>query len=126
MNSTTTEFTINSIDIILKGIDTATKKVYQLFWSTLLSFLTEHWIAILTVLIIILGVAIIRALLGRWSMLGSVLYNYLYFGILFIVGLIFGSDIFVSNWFSVVCSLALYPICYAIVGKILEKIGLRK
>jgi len=123
MNTTTT---IELVKSFWNTIDVATKKIYQMLWTALLSFLVQHWIVVLIVLVAILGIAIMKALLGRWGMLGSVLYNYLYFGILFIVGLIFGSDIFVNNWFSVACTLALYPICYAIVGIILEKTGLHR
>lgn len=124
MNSTTTlEF--NFIDVLLKTIDSTTKSVYWVLWNTLLSFLIKHWMVVVTILIVTLIVAIIRAIIGRWGMLGSVLYNYLYFGILFAVGLIWGSDVFVSNWFSVVCTVILYPVCYFVVRLILEKTGLK-
>ncbi len=121
-----TEFTKKMIDALFNAIDEGTKQAYRMLWNALLSFLSVHWLTVIIVLAVILIIAIIRALIGRWGMLGSVLYNYFYFGILFVIGLIWGSDIFVSNWFTVAGVIILYPICYLIVRVILNKTGLRK
>lgn len=90
MASTTVQFgteqAIALMNTILKAIDNATKMVYQAYWRTLLSFLSEHLLAILVALIILFFIALAEAITDRWAMLGSVLYNYLYFGILFIIG----------------------------------------
>ena len=75
---------------------------------------------------ILLTIAFALALMGRWGMLGSVLYHYLYFGILFVVGLIKGPEIFVSEYFEIACAIILYPICYFTVGTILDKTGIHK
>lgn len=125
MTTSTTNFGKDMIDALMKAIDEGTKQAYHMLWDALISFLSEHWIAVLIVLTVVLAIAVVKAIMGRWGMLGSVLYHYLYFGILFLVGLIWGSDIFVSNWFSVACTIILYPICYFVVGIILEKTGLK-
>lgn len=130
MNSTSTtpgpNFIKKLIDSFINAIDEGTRQAYQMLWNALMSFLADHWVSVLMVLAVILIIATIKAVLGRWGMLGSVLYNYLYFGILFVIGLIWGSDIFVSNWFTVAGTVILYPICYLTVGVILDKTGLRE
>jgi hypothetical protein len=130
MVSTTTqlgvESAINTMNLLLKIIDEKTKEAYRLYWDVLLSSLSKYWIDVVSILTIILLIALIEAAMGRWGMLGSVLYNYLYFGILFVVGLIWGPDVFVSNFFHVACTLILYPTCYLIVGIFLERTGFRK
>lgn len=114
------------VPMFINAIDGGTKKAYQMYWYILISFLSQYWLLVTTILVMLFVVALVNALAGRWGMLGSVLYNYLYFGILFIVGLIWGSDIFVSNFFSVVCTILLYPVCYILTGIILTKTGLRR
>jgi|SRR3989344_1424170 len=130
MNSTTTQFgpdfVVDLIPWMLQTFDEATKKTYHMFWDGLLSFVMEHWLAIVAVLIIVFLFALIQALAGYWGMLGSVLYHYLYFGILFAMGLINGPEVFVSEYFEIACALILYPICYFVTGIILHKIGIRK
>lgn len=130
MNSTTTqavpEFIKALIPQILETFDEATRKAYRMLWEIFMSFVVEHWLAILAVLTVVFFIALAQALMGRWGMLGSILYNYLYFGILFVVGLIKGSDIFVSEYFEIVCAIILYPLCYFLVGMILDKTGIHK
>ncbi len=120
------EFVKDLIVWFLQAINEATKKTYRMYWSFLISFLKEHWILTTAILILILVIAIIRAFGGYWGMLGSVLYNYLYFGILFMIGLINGSDVFASEYFEIICAIILYPICYFTVGRILDKLGVMR
>lgn len=120
------EFTNKIIGSIFTALDIETKNVYQLYWNALISFLIAHWVIITVVMLVILLAAIIRAIMGRWGMLGSILYNYLYLGILLIIGLIWGSDIFVSDIFNFACTVVLYPTCYFLVGVVLNKTGLRR
>lgn len=130
MTSTTTqlgsEFVKNATNSFLSGIDTGTKMAYQIWWGALISFLSQHTIGVIVALVAIFIIALVRAVMGRWGMFGSVLYNYLYFGLLFFVGLIWGSDVFVSDFFHLACTIILYPICYYVVGQILDKSGLRR
>jgi len=58
-------------------------------------------------------------------MLGSVLYNYFYFGILFVITLIFGPDVFANDWFKIVLFI-IYVVCFISVGKLLKKAGIRR
>jgi hypothetical protein len=131
MTSTTTqldsEFLKGLFISSLDAFDEGTKMVYQAFWHSLITYLSAHLIAAIFILIVIFVLAIARYLkTGRWAVLGSVLYWYFYLGVLLIIGLIWGSDIFVSDLFHLVGTIILNPICYFIVGVILDKTGLHK
>jgi hypothetical protein len=117
----------NTITLMLRQIDDGTKMAYRAGWHSLLAFLSTHLIAVLLTLLLILFVAIAVYLTsGRWAMLGSVLYWYLYFGIIFLIGQIAGTDFFVSDFFHLLSGVALNPICYFTVRIILNKTGIRK
>ena len=104
----------------------ATADAYRMIWDAGMAYLAAHWLLVIGVLIGILILAILRYLItGRWAVLGSVLYHYLYFGILFLVGLIKGPEVFVSDYFEAACAIILYPLCYLAVRKILEVTGIR-
>lgn len=122
-NSTSTSLFI--IDKLYKAISEVQSNMFQAFWNFLMNFFSKNWVFLLWVLFIIFVVALIRAILGRWGMLGSVLYNYIYFGILFILGLVFSPSIFNNIFFDLVCFI-LYIVCYRIVGLILDYFGLHK
>ncbi len=130
MNSSSTEFlqeiTKGLPAFFLDAIDKGVKMVYHWFWEFLLYFLKENWLIVTIILVLVLVVAILRSLVGYWGMLGSVLYNYLYFGILFIVGLIKGPEVFVSEYFELFLMVILYPLCYLAVRFILDSFNLRR
>jgi predicted branched-subunit amino acid permease len=63
--------------------------------------------------------------MGHWWVLGSVLYPYLYWGIILIIGLIFGPAIFV-NTYAELDLFILYIFCFILVGRILNKTGLKR
>lgn len=109
---------------LITSFEDGIKIAYQIYWDVLISFLLENWDIVIIILFTILMIAGIKAIGGRWGMLGSVLYNYLYFGILFIIGLIWGPTIFVSNFITIFCTIILYPVCYFFVGVILDKVKL--
>jgi len=119
------EFGKYIINMALKAIDDTNKEVAQILWNQLLSFLSQNLILVIASLVGLLIVSFVVALNGRWGMFGSVLYNYLYFGILFIVGLIFGSHIFVNKFFDLFAAI-LYVVCFLMVGKILVVLGLKR
>ncbi len=103
------------------AIDKITKEIYQALWDMLITLIKEHWGFFLVVLFLILLVAFIRYMItGRWAILGSIIYNYLYFGILFIIGLIFGPDIFASDYIKILLTIV-YIVCYTFVGKIFRR-----
>lgn len=124
--ATTTLLPPDFIKDLFVVVDESTKQTYQSLWNVLMSFLVDYLIIISIVLVVIFIIAVIMALFGRWGMLGKVLYSYIYFGILLIIGLIWGSNIFVSDFFHLLCTIILYPICYWIVGIILNKTGLKR
>lgn len=129
MNSTSSplgpDFAKESLEILMNGIAEATIHTYRVFWEMLLSFLAQHWLGTLATLIAILAYAVVRYLItGRWRVLGSVLYNYLYFGILFTLGLIGGPELYANDYFPIIATIV-YIISFSIVGFILLTTGIR-
>ncbi len=118
-------FAQDLINNILSTYDVLLRKIYHLAWDIFMSTIKEHWLLILSILFGILIISIIIALMGRWGFFGSLMYNYLYFGVLFILGLIKGPEVFLNEYFEFFCILLLYPVCYKIVGIILDKTGLK-
>lgn len=110
---------------LLEAFDKAQKQVTLASWDYLISFLSKHWFSVGAFLFVIFVISFIWALLGRWGILGSVLYNYLYFGTLFVFGLVFGPEIFTGFFIKIFC-IILYVVCFLLVGNILEKLGLKK
>lgn len=117
------EFITKIIDETEKNIASSTAQFANAAWSALLLFLAAHWIAATLLLFTIFVFVTIKAGFGQWGSLGSFLYNLLYFGILFIVGLIWGPGVFLGDLFKLACTIALNPICYFLVGRILDKMG---
>jgi|GEM_PF-1124842 hypothetical protein len=120
------ELTNMIVSETLRTINETQKLVVHTLWSALLSFFEKNWLIVIGVIFTLLVVSLVKAMTGWWGMLGSILYNLLYFGILFVVGLIFGPEVFISDYFHELCVLILYPICFFVVGLILGWIGVRK
>ena len=130
MNTTTPPFGPDFIKELIpwffEQIGIATAKTFKLFWDIGMAYLLEHWITVIFCLFTIFIIALVRAFItGRWAMLGSISYNYLYFGALFIIGLIFGPEVFANDYFKIVL-VTLYVVCFVLTGKFLNKIGVRK
>ena len=104
----------------------ATLQAAQMLWDIFLQFLIQNWLYTIPTLFLLLTIATFRALTGRWGQLASLLYNTLYFGTLFVVGLIWGPQVFVSDWFDFARLVILYPLCYWLVGRFLSWSGLRR
>jgi hypothetical protein len=111
---------------LLKRIQEETVKDYRKFWDFAMPFLFEHWLMIMLFLLFIAAVALTKAMMGRWGMLGSVIYNFLYFGVLFLILLIWGTDFFANDLFKPLCTVILYPVCYRITGWILDRSGFKR
>lgn len=118
-------FAQDLINNMLSTYDVLLRKIYHSAWDIFMSTIKEHWLLILSILFGLLIISIIIALMGRWGFFGSLMYNYLYFGVLFILGLIKGPEVFLNEYFEFFCILLLYPVCYKIVGIILDKTGLK-
>ena len=115
------DFPKQIVTMITDAIDKVTKEIYQALWDMLITLIKEHWGFFLVVLFLVLLAAFIRYMItGRWAILGSIIYNYLYFGILFIVGLIFGPHIFASDYIKILLTIV-YIVCYTFVGKIFRR-----
>lgn len=95
----------------------------KIAWDFLLLILRDNWQSLLLLLFLVFFISIIKAMLGRWGTLGSLLYHFFYFGILFIIGLIWGPQVFIDDAFNLACAVILYPACYLLVGTILNKTG---
>lgn len=128
MNSTTTLLDPASVAPWLLNtifVEAPKEAARFLWYQILMPILHEHWLGIGIFIFLIFLVVTIKAMMGRWGALGSFLYNLLYFSILFIIGLIWGPEVFVSDWINFFTTLVLYPVCYWIVGCILDKTGLK-
>lgn len=115
------DFPAQMVTMFLNTLQEATVKAYLMLWGILITFLKEHWLGVGEILLSLLGVALLVFLLtGRWAMLGSVLNRYFFFGILFIIGLIFGPEVFANDYFEIVWAIV-GIIAFVIVGKIFKK-----
>jgi hypothetical protein len=132
MNATTTDLSFPKeivgmfINTAMKAMDEAPKIFYEMIWSGVKQLLIEHWPSVILFLILILLFAVLRYLItGRWAMLGSVLYSYIYWGFVLIIILIFGPDIFASDWIKIVL-FVVYVVSFTLVGNFLRKTGIRR
>ena len=96
-----------------------------LWYRVLMPILQEHWLIIGVAIFLVFVIVTMKAMMGRWGALGSFLYNLLYFSTLFVIGLIWGPEVFVSDWINFFTTLVLYPVCFWVVGWILDKTGLK-
>lgn len=130
MNSTSTplgiDFPKQVVELLLNAIDEGTKQAARMLWGILTTVLSEHWLAVLLVLFVVFVAVTLKAMMGRWGSLGSFLYNFFYFGILLIAGLIWGPEVFIGDYFKVACAVILYPTCYFVAGLILDKMGVQR
>ena len=120
------DFVKDLIPWMFQTMADATKHTYRILWDYGISVLKQHIIATILVLLVLLMFSYLRALITRrWGLFGSLLYNYLYFGTLFIIGLIFGPETFANDYFEIFLAI-LYVVCFILVGKILTETGVRR
>lgn len=120
------DFVKELIPRMFDQIGIATARAFRMLWDIGMAYLAEHWVVVILGLVVIFFVALIRAFItGRWAMLGSITYNYLYFGTLFIIGLVFGPELFANDYFKIFLAI-LYVVCFILTGKFLTKIGVRR
>lgn len=127
MNSTATsqEFIKQMPNLFLNAIQKGTVDGIKIIWDLITSFLIKHWIAVVVLLFVILVYAVVRAIMGRWGLLGHVLYNYLYWGAVLVIGLIWGSQVFAGTY-AELGTFLLYVLCYIVVNRILVKTRLKR
>jgi hypothetical protein len=100
------------------------KDMARRLWHQIMDFLAPYWSVVILILIVVFVFATIKAFAGRWGTLGSLLYHVPYFGILLLIGLIFGPEWFVSDWYKPVCAVLLNPICFFLSGFLMIKMGI--
>lgn len=75
---------------------------------------------ILAVTAFLLVVALIKAAVGYWGMLGSLLYHIFYFSIFGAILWVRGPELLFSDYFELI-GLILNPLCYWLTGLILQR-----
>lgn len=128
--TTTTDITLMTQDFFqsLPGVfEEGSKMAARMLWDkALMPIVMEHWFAIMMLIFGIFIVVTIKAMFGRWGSLGSFLYNFFYFGILFTIGLIWGPEVFVNDIFKTAVAVILYPACYWLSGYVMDRMGVRR
>lgn len=121
------DFAKDFISFFFSAIEVATKHNLRLTWDmVLIPFLREHWMLVIAGLFVAFVLVSLKAMAGRWGSLGSFLYNFFYFGTLFVVGLIWGPEVFAGDMFKFACTALLYPVCYILSGVVMDKMGVRR
>jgi hypothetical protein len=114
------DFTKQLIDSFLNSLQEGTIWALKFVWDLITSFLLQNWVAVVIILVIVLIYAVLKALTGHWWVLGHVLYNYFYWGLILAIGAIWGPESF-AGIYAEIGLFALYIVCYILVGKILRK-----
>jgi hypothetical protein len=93
-----------------------TKQFASAIWSSL----KPYWPYLVVGLFVILLYLTIRAMLGKWGALGSLLYHLFYFGILGIIVLIKGWEILFNPLFDLI-AFVVYRLAYTLTGLFLRR-----
>jgi len=117
-------FATQLVPSIIKAFEEGHRRAVIMLWSILTSFLGENWPWVTGILVGILVLSAIQAFTTRWwNWFGSVLYNYTFFGSLFLIGVFIGPEFFASIWCDIV-GVILYVVCFLAVRWILINTGL--
>lgn len=104
----------------------AAARGFRMIWDIFMTFLTQNWLWVIVLLIMVLVFSFVDYLMtGRWANLGSVLYSYTYYGILFLIGVIFGPETFANDWIDLI----LFVVCivsFLWVRVLLNNSGIRR
>jgi len=120
------DFPQQMVKVFIDAFQDGEKQAYRMIWDGIIQFAVEHWGWIILGLVSILLIAILEYLVTRrWAFLGSVLYHYLYLTFLLVLTLIFGPEVFASEWIKLVL-FVVYVVCFALVGMLLTKAGIRR
>ncbi len=96
----------------------------KIFWDSFIELLIEHWLTVFLLLILVLIIAVMNLVItGRWGMLVSILYRIFYFGILFVVILVFGAEIIVTDSFQILAGI-IGIIIFETIGFFIRKLRL--
>lgn len=111
---------------MFKAFEEAKAQEFRMIWNVTVPYVLQHLLEVIGILLIILLVAFLTWLVtDRWFMLGRVLYTYLHGGVLLLIGVIWGPELYANDIFEII-NLVTYMICFIFVGTILDRIGARK
>ena len=113
-------------DSLIKTFDEASVSAARIIWDTALSFLVHHWFGVVGSLAGLFVFFFVLALVGQWGSLYSLTYWTLYAVIVLAVGLIFGPEIFVSDWYHLAYLVAIWPLCYLLTGWIWRRLNFKR
>lgn len=102
-------------DFFQKIMDSASHQAAAMVGSLADQIRASSWKSILLLIVV---VVVTKLLSGR---IGSVIYDFFYFGILALIIAIWGWDIFFSAYFDIIYAL-LYPASYFLTGLVLQKV----
>ena len=120
------DFVKEFISLLLKTFEEATAHAYRIIWDVGIQVVHQHLIVTgLILFAILISSAVDAFLTGRWGWFASVLYNYLYGGVMIIIGFIWGPEVFANDYFRIV-AVIVYIVCFLLVGKVLKETGLHR
>lgn len=127
MNTTTpnNDFIKEVVSLLINALPNAIIWVSKLIWEAIKVFIHDNLMSITIILSLVLLYAVLRALMGNWRLLGSVLYKYLYWGSGLLIAFVWGPEIYASDYIDIILYVV-YLVCFTIVGIILRKSGFRK
>lgn len=102
-------------EVFQQAIDESVKLIASILTETAKQMWSLYWQYIL---IFILFTALVKVLTGK---IGSLIYNIIYFGILFVIIVMRGFEILLDPYFDFIC-LLLYVVSYYLTGRILKKV----
>ena len=125
--TTTTQQQIlgNFIPQILQTLEDAAANAFRFWWDIGMKQMEGHWFQAFSILVgVFIFILLVALISGRWGTLGSFMYNVFYWGVVLGVGLIFGPEVFASDY-AKLGALILWPICYYLSGFFLRKFGFK-
>ncbi len=125
-DSFSADFPKELVSWFLNALDESTRRAYKMIWTIVKELLIKNWMSLSGLLLFILFLSFLFCKITKtWGTFASILYHYLYLGFLLLIVLIFGPEVFASNYFNIVLAL-LYGLCFYLVGVFVKKIHLRK
>lgn len=106
---------------LLDQMDTAAAEGVRWGFNLLWDALSPYWFYGILILFALFAIASVKFLFGQWSMLGSLIYHFVYFGVLTVIIVIMGVEVLLNPYFDLVYA-TLYPISYLLTGSILQRL----
>lgn len=108
------------VQTLFDSVEKGTIWAYRIIFDSIRQFIIINWKGFVIFLIVILLIAVLDYLLtGKWRTLGRVLYSYIYWGIVAIIALLFGPEIFANDWIDILLFIV-YAISFFFVGRFLR------